>query len=178
MSITAAHAEVYWDSLQGLSAAELMTPNPVSIRASASVGEATALLTDRAIGGAPVIDDVGRPTGVVSHSDLLSHDRERFDYLAGGLAGYYDSEMEVRGKKSPLPEGFEAVDVDRTRVAEIMTPVVFSVRPDTPAVQVLRELAALRVHRLFVVDDGGVLVGVISALDLLTRLAQEPPGLA
>ena len=106
------------------------------------------------------------------------HDRERFEYLTGGIAGYYDGEIEVHGKKTILPEGFEVVDVDRTRVAEIMTPIVFSVRPDTPAVQVLKELTALRVHRLFVVDDDGVLVGVISALDILTRLTQEPPGLA
>ena len=47
-----ARADVYWDSLQGLAAADLMTPNPVSIRGSASIGEATALLTDRAISGA------------------------------------------------------------------------------------------------------------------------------
>jgi predicted transcriptional regulator len=31
-------------------------------------------------------------------------------------------------------------------------------------------MLALRVHRLFVVDRAGVLVGVISALDVLRRL--------
>jgi CBS domain-containing protein len=34
-------------------------------------------------------------------------------------------------------------------------------------------MLALRVHHLFVVDDGGVLVGVVSATDILRRLAPD-----
>ena len=34
----------------------------------------------------------------------------------------------------------------------------------------IQEMLALRVHRMFVVDDNGVLVGVISALDVLRDL--------
>jgi CBS-domain-containing membrane protein len=54
-----------------------------------------------------------------------------------------------------------------------MTPVVFSVRPETPAAQVVEEIVAMRVHRLFVIDDTGVPVGVISAFDILRRLRPE-----
>jgi CBS domain-containing protein len=50
---------------------------------------------------------------------------------------------------------------------------VFSVAPDTPAAKVVSEMLALRVHRLFVVDGDGVLVGVISALDVMKRLRME-----
>jgi len=63
--------------------------------------------------------------------------------------------------------------VDRTTVAEIMTPVVFSVSPATPAAQVVDELIALGVHRLFVTDTAGALVGVISTMDILRRLRGE-----
>ena len=58
-----------------------MRPNPVSIRADASVGEAVALLSDKGFSAAPVIDEGGRPVGVVSRSDILVHDRERTDYV-------------------------------------------------------------------------------------------------
>jgi CBS-domain-containing membrane protein len=47
-----------------------------------------------------------------------------------------------------------------------MTPTVFSVAPETPAREVVERMWALMVHRLFVADDRGVLVGVISALDV------------
>jgi CBS domain-containing protein len=56
------------------------------------------------------------------------------------------------------------------RVRDAMTPVVFSVAPEASAQQVVREMLSLRVHRLFVVDRGGVLTGVISAEDVLRHL--------
>ena len=51
-----------------------------------------------------------------------------------------------------------------------MTPVVFCVRPETSAAKVVEKMLALGVRRLFVVDDDGVLVGVVSAVDVLRRL--------
>jgi CBS domain-containing protein len=61
---------------------------------------------------------------------------------------------------------------DRLPVREIMTPAVFSVTPDTPASKVVDEFLALKVHQLFVVDKAGVLIGVISTLDVLRRLGR------
>jgi CBS domain-containing protein len=132
-------------------AAEMMTPNPVSVRDSATVRDAIELLTRRAISGAPVIDEAGRPVGVVSRQDILIHDREAV-YQAG----------------APGEAGGDA-----TRVRDIMTPVVFCVSPDAPASRVVREITALKVHRLFVVDDLGTLVGVITVLDLLRHLTHQ-----
>ncbi|MCI0464259.1 MAG: CBS domain-containing protein [Gemmataceae bacterium] len=54
-------------------AADLMTPNPLSIRHSATVSEATAFLAGRGISAAPAIDEAGRPVGVVSSTDILIH---------------------------------------------------------------------------------------------------------
>jgi CBS domain-containing protein len=56
-----------------------MTPNPVSIREGATVREAVELLTGRGISGGPVIDEAGRPVGVLSRADILVHDREAVD---------------------------------------------------------------------------------------------------
>src|SRR3954453_8006906 len=54
-------------------AADLMTPNPMSIRQSATVSEAATFLAGRGISAAPVIDEAGRPVGVVSSTDILIH---------------------------------------------------------------------------------------------------------
>jgi CBS domain-containing protein len=51
-----------------------------------------------------------------------------------------------------------------------MTPAVFSVREDTSADSVVEQMLALNVHHLFVVDDAGVVVGVISPLDIVRQL--------
>ena len=134
-------------SLQAEKASELMTPNPISISANAPVSEAITMLTERGFSAAPVIDEAGRPVGVVSQADLLVHQRERLRL-----------------------EPAETEGGDSTPVGDIMTPGVFSVAPDTSAVSVIEQLVELNVHRLFVVDRDGALVGVVTTLDLLRHL--------
>lgn len=130
---------------RGTTAADLMSPSLVSLRADATVAEATALLVDRGINAAPVIDEAGHPIGVLSHTDLLAHDRERFGRM----------------------------EQDSARVHDLMTPAVFAVSPGTPAVQVIDDMLDHGVHRLFVLDDSGILVGVVTALDILRHLRPE-----
>jgi CBS domain-containing protein len=138
-------------------AADMMSANPVSIRAEVTVAEAAALLADRGFGAAPVIDEAGRPVGVISRTDILLHDRQQLppDCAEGSY-----------GDPPRSGPGFSIEIVDPTLVRDIMTPLVFTVMPDTPADKVVEQMLALKVHRLFVEDDG-VLVGVISALDVL-----------
>lgn len=126
--------------LPARTAADLMTPNPISLRSSATVADATRLLTQHAFSAAPVIDDAGRPVGVLSQTDLLMH-------------------------RLPVDGATDAV-----RVRDLMTPVVFSVIADTPVARLVQEMTALKVRRLFVVDADGILIGVVSALDLVRHL--------
>lgn len=149
-------------------AADLMTPNPLSIRDDASVREAVAFLLDERISGAPVIDEAGRPVGVLTQTDILIHDRETTRHVAAaGRRRDTASGVELPGE---WWQGAEIEVVDPTSVRELMTPVVFSVSVNMPAAAVIRQMLELDVHRLFVVGSGGVLVGVISAADVLRRL--------
>jgi CBS domain-containing protein len=152
--------------LHAETAADLMVANPISLRADANIREALVLLTDKGFSAAPVIDEAGRPVGVLSRGDLLVHDREKADYLAPGAGYFYEQDLH-----SPI-EGFQVENVDQTRVRDLMTPAIFSVAPETPAKKVIDEILALHVHRLFVVDAGGVLVGVVTAMDVLRHLRQ------
>ena len=122
-------------------ARELMTPGPYSLADTDTVEQAAAFLTDRGFGAAVVIDDAGHPLGVVTKTDILVH-----------------------AKQHP------AVGDDSATVADVMTPAVFSVREDTSAESVVEQMLALNVHHLFVVDDAGVVVGVISPLDIVRQL--------
>ena len=146
-------------------AQDLMSPNPVSLYHGVSIQEAIALLTDRGYGAAPVIDDAGRPIGVLSRGDILAHEREQVRHAT--LAAGEDWEA---GTRRSCHEGFSVEVVDPTRVRDIMTPVVFTVGLRTPAAKVVGQMVNLKVHRLFVVDDDLALVGVISALDVLRHL--------
>ncbi|MEI8256938.1 MAG: CBS domain-containing protein [Deltaproteobacteria bacterium] len=52
---------------------------------------------------------------------------------------------------------------------ELMTPVIHSVPPYLPARAAAQRMLAMRVHRLFVVEDG-VPVGIVTATDFLREL--------
>jgi CBS domain-containing protein len=156
--------------LGGDTAEDLMTPNPVSIGANATIQEAIALLIDKGISAAPVIDRAGRPVGVLSRTDILVHDREKVEYLKPAPDYYHEADLTLPSGET-LPEGYLVESVDPVRVSDIMTPAVFSVVPDAPAARVVGDMVDLKVHRLFVVDRNDVLVGVISALDVLRFLS-------
>jgi CBS domain-containing protein len=147
-------------------AEDVMTPNPVSVRENLTIHEAVGFLVDKGISGAPVIDESGRPVGVISQSDILFHDREAVEHLE-------PPEFESGHPLHPRAfQDFQIERVDDTRVRELMTPAVFAVGRTTPIRRVVKEMCTLNVHRLFVVDGDGVLIGVITALDLLRDLAE------
>ncbi len=149
--------------LRALTAADLMTPNPLSLEDSLTVREAIAFFIDRNISGAPVIDSAGRPVGVLTQSDVLVHDRTKVEHMV--------PESERGGPHSRKAwEGFQVERVETTPIRDVMTPAVFSISEKAGAWTVIQELRELHVHRLFVVDENGVLVGVITPLDILRHL--------
>lgn len=150
--------------LHGATAADLMTSSPASIAVDATVQEAAAFLTDKGFGAAPVVDDAGRPVGVLSRTDIVVHERDKLRFLSAGSPEYYE-----RGDLSP--RAVEALETAWVR--DLMTPTVLSVAPETPADKVIECLLARGVHRLFVVDSDGVLIGVISTIDVLRRLHRD-----
>ncbi len=146
-------------------AADLMTPNPVSVRHCTTVPEAAAFLATRGISAAPVIDEAGRPVGVVSRTDILQRQARSAVYLLGSPEYY-----ERLGRPAFPEDGARDAAADGSTVRDVMTPVVFCVGPETPAAKVVERMLALGVRRLFVVDGDGVLVGVVSAVDVLRKL--------
>jgi len=155
-------------TLHARTAADMMTEDVVSIDQGASLHRAVATLVDRKFSAAPVIDAAGRPVGVLSMTDIVIHDRNAVAF-ARQMPDYYMT-SDLKGAFGEPANGFPVEVADRTPVRELMTPVVFSVRPETPARQVIDQMLQLRVHRLFVIDDDGVLVGVISTTDVMRRL--------
>jgi CBS-domain-containing membrane protein len=153
-------------------AADLMTPNPVSVQGDVSIRQATSFLVDKAFSAAPVIDAAGKPIGVLSQSDLLIHKREALEVAAHG--SYFFSKDEIAGETAELlSQAAESLDLDTTCVRDVMTPIVLSVAPTTGAGKVIEQLLKQGVHRLFVVDEGGVLIGLVSTVDILKKIRPE-----
>jgi CBS domain-containing protein len=145
-------------SLDVTTAADLMTPHVVSIPPTATLLEAAALLTDRGVTAVPVVGADGRAVGVLSRTDLVAYDCE-----GASAAGPSDA-APAGGRVPPVEKAGE------TRVGDLMTQFVFAVAPSAPAAVVVDAMLSLAVHRLFVTDGRGAIVGVISTTDVLRHL--------
>lgn len=153
--------------LNAETAADLMSTAPVSIHETATLGEAAKFLIEKEISAAPVIGEAGRPVGVLSQSDIVRHESQAVGAKPETNEFYHVVDLfcppALRGIVHP-------VKPEHVQVRDVMTPTVLSVSPDDSAVSVVAQLVALKVHRLFVIDESGVLVGVISTFDVLRKL--------
>lgn len=159
--------------LRAKTAADLMTGTPLSIRHDATLPEAAAFLVQHEISAAPVIDDAGRAVGVISHTDVVRHDFET------AHKDPHDAEYYRAFDRRCPPAMREAVygsKAEAARVRDVMTPVVVQVSTRDTAIAVVAKLVALKIHRLFVSDPAGTLVGVISTLDVLRALHRAGEG--
>jgi len=146
-------------------AADIMTPNPVTVSPQSTLREAAKLLLDGHFNGLPVVED-GRLVGMLTQSDLISLDKKlempSFFLLLGGAI------------PMQMPGRFER-DLRRmaaTTVGEIMTVSPFTITPQTP----VDEIATIMVEKRFYtlpVTDGERIVGIVGMEDLLKRLAAE-----
>jgi predicted transcriptional regulator len=115
----------------------------------------------------PVVDSRGHCVGIISVTDLLGMTRDLSDELnslaeSGGL----DHER--------LVQKLEHAEVLTDQVQDWMTSNVVSLRADSTLQQAARLMLKNRVHRLVVLDEQKIVVGVVSTMDLLAAYADEP----
>lgn len=139
-------------------AADLMTPNPITLPASASLAQAAAVMTDHNLKRLPVVDEHGRLLGMVSRLDLLQT-------IAEGMRQH--PEMPVQ-----LPEGAPST------VESLMITDVPTVSRDTPLAETLDRLLETERRRVVVVDAEQRVIGIISDGDVLRRAGRRvQPGM-
>jgi len=142
---------------------DVMTTQVFAVATDTSLETAARLLTQHHIGGAPVIDEAGHPLGVVSQSDLVDPDRGHTGKV--GRPRYFCINDERVASVTAEHSTLAGI------VADVMSPFVVGVGPETPLDEAARMMLADNVHRLLVVR-GGRLVGVLSTMDVLKAMAR------
>jgi len=117
------------------------------VAGDASANDAARLMWDEDIGAVPVVDDGGRLIGIVTDRDIA---------MAAYLRGMNLWEIPVGG---------------------LMTREVISARANDSIYDVSTLMSQRQVRRVPIVDDHGVLIGIVSLNDLaLAASAAEPEG--
>jgi CBS-domain-containing membrane protein len=119
------------------------------------IQKAYALLQFNRLDAAPVVDERHRLAGIVSAANCAAWE-----------------EFSLRS----APHGFGRIELDLTPVWEISSPTIESVRDHAPADEVIDRLAERRARRIYVVNDGDELVGVVSVADLIRHLTERVDG--
>jgi CBS domain-containing protein len=147
-----------------MQAIDVMTPFVVSVKPDMTVRDAAALLLERGISGAPVIDAQGHLIGMISDGDLL----HRVEVGTEKPRRAWWSEM--------LSSGRDAADYVKAHarlVRDVMTERVITVDETTPLDQVANLLETHRIRRVPVMR-GDQVVGIVSRANLVQALAICP----
>ena len=147
------------DALAGASktAADVMTPSPVTISGFTPLRRAAALMGKRRLKRLPVVDERGRLVGMLSRVDVLR--------AAAGLGR--------RGEETTT-----VAPAGGTTVAQVMRRDVPAVLPDMPLPEVLRAVISTRLNKALVVDGERRVLGLVTDAELIDRMARSlRPGL-
>jgi CBS domain-containing protein len=160
----------------GPRARDVMTREPVTVRASASVTDAAGLLAQHRIGVLPVVDEAGVLIGALSAGDIVrlrAHAAPAEDTgeellptadVPREVAAYWFHQGEAEARRRwwdhGMPEG------ERT-IEGLFSPQPLSVAEDASLLAVGEMMRRHRVHHVIVVDVRRHPVGVVSALDLV-----------
>ncbi len=154
-----------------LTAADVMTRDVRTVPLDWSVDRLSRFLTDNAISGAPVVDESGRLTGVVTLTDIVRQTGSGLLDLAQRDDGFYQGLLDRELSDEEQRAFHEAVD-DGVLISDIMTPVVYSVTPETPMTEMVDAMVRGHIHRVLVTQDRQV-VGIVTVLDLLRIITRN-----
>jgi CBS domain-containing protein len=140
-----------------------MTRDPICVTADMSARELGETLDVNEVSGAPVVDAAERLVGVVSKSDLIHRCVE--ELLDEGTGTMWSSASASDRIWEPYELGV---------VSDIMSSEPITATPDEPLADVAGRMAERRIHRVVVVDDEGLVTGVLTTLDVIGAIARTP----
>lgn len=136
---------------------DCMKSNVVSVPSTTTILDAATVFVERHVGILPVVDESGKPIGVIRMGDLLTLELPDFVHLVQDLDFVHD---------------FGAVETTRPSRQLLLQPVTTLMKP----IQAIEETSGLlrayarmlqdNLYDLPVVDVSGKLVGVVSRVDI------------
>jgi CBS domain-containing protein len=146
---------------------DVMVEDVVTVTPSTPFKVLVEKLWSRGVSGLPVVDEAGRPVGIVSESDLLA----KQEHGAGPEAMQWARHLS-RVAADQGPDAAEAALMELSKAigrtaADVMTSPVVTIGLDASLTEAATLMHRRGLKRLPVVDARGRLAGIVSRADLL-----------
>ncbi len=145
-------------------AKDIMVKKVITINKDESIEKLSNLLIKNNISGVPVLDESGKMVGIATEGDIIVKGTDlhfpRYFKLLDSII-YLDS---LNKFKTTLKKYLG------TKVEDIMTGNVRTVREDMPVSEVADMMIKYNINRVPVVDDEGNLVGIITRRDIVKSI--------
>jgi CBS-domain-containing membrane protein len=142
--------------LQDLRVADAMSRKVACISGSDTMHRAAGVLANHSATGAPVIDDAGRCIGVLSATDFITFEMERSE------------ELPAHGRVTNRPP--RGGDVAWNSVQRFMATAVQTISDQAPLLQAAKMMCGEHIHRIVVLDDRSIPIGIVTTLDVVSAL--------
>lgn len=144
-------------------ARDIMTENVITVTPETTVQELAKVLTEKSIGGVPVLDSEGSLLGVVTESDLI--DQKKKIHIPT-MVTLLDSFFYLENPDKMVEEMKKFAG---TTVGDILSKDPVTVEEETTLEEIATIMAEKHVHTLPVVK-GDKLVGIIGKKDIIKTL--------
>lgn len=150
-----------------MTAADLMTPQPVTVSPETGIGKVAELLVDRHISAVPVCRPDGSLAGIISELDVMKPFRE-------SVRRRRDRWLGLMAEGEALSAEFlEYLREDTKSAADLMMRQVVTAGPAATLGEIAELMVSHGVKRIPIIDDGRV-VGIVSRSDLIRAIAASP----
>lgn len=131
----------------------IMSADVVCARPTLEIAGVVSLMIRHHIGCIPVVDDRRHPIGMITKFDIVEQ---------------LDAFMSSSHKGSPMPADLAARTAD-----ELMMPLAMTLDQHASIAHAAALMTTEDLHHVAVVDDRGLLVGIVSTKDIATWLAEN-----
>jgi CBS-domain-containing membrane protein len=149
---------------------DIMTREVISVAPSMKINEVAHVLTQYRIHGVPVVDEGKKLVGIVTETDFFVTDSPDL-YLPSYIN--FMNATKMQGEIDPRQK--ERVETLMNASAkDIMTTECFTFSPEMDVIeQVIKVFQEKRLHTVPVVDQNGILDGIVTVADII-KLIQQP----
>ncbi|NJN71622.1 MAG: CBS domain-containing protein [Limnothrix sp. RL_2_0] len=147
--------------------AEIMTADPVVVKADTPLQEAIKIIAEQKMSGLPVVDDAGILVGIISEGDLT------WQETGVDTPPYIMLLDSIIYLQNPAKYDAEIHKALGQTVGEVMSDKVYTIAPDQSVRDAAHMMHDKHVGRLPVVDrDTGKVLGIITQGDIIRTMAQ------